>query len=252
MMFKRKFRSRPWKKSRRGKFSRRVGRRTFQSRVRKVIMKTAETKYYDIGVQDNQLYHNLGHGVGLVPPTGVESLPALFNPWALIEKGTDRMDRIGDKITPRGMSLKMFLANKADRVNTCIRIIVAILPKTTDGGAITTYAYNPFQIANYGVMNNNILLPADKDKGVKFLYDKVHRMAPQQFNHFNEGKEYTKVIKLWIRRKRSRDIVFSTYTQNIVNKPLAVYAIPYEQFGTLQTANVASVTSLMRLYYKDI
>jgi len=240
------------KRTRRGRFSRRLGRRNFQSRVRKAILKTAETKYFDIGVQDNQLYHNLGHGVGMVPPTTVESLPALFNPWLEITQGTTRLQRIGDKITPRGMSLKFFLANKADRPNTMIRIIVAILPKVV-GGNITTYQYNPFQIANQGIMNNNMLLPADKDKGVKFLYDRIHRLGTQQRNtEGNFGREMTKNIKLWIKRKRSRDIIFDTTSNDIVNKPLAVYAIPYEQFSTLQTDNIASITSLMRMYYKDV
>jgi len=253
MPFKRKYRSRPYKKTRRGKFSRRVGRRNFQSRVRKAILKTAETKYFDIGVQDNQLYHNLGHGVGMVPPTTVESLPALYNPWLNILQNNTRFGRNGDKITPRGMSLKFFIANKGDRPNTMVRIIVAILPKVV-GGAITTYQYNPFQIANQGIMNNNLLLPADKDKGVKFLYDRIHTINPAMTEHQpNTGdKEKTKVVKLWIKRKRSRDIIFDTTSNDIVNKPLAVYAIPYEQYSTLQTANVASITSLMRMYYKDV
>jgi hypothetical protein len=134
-----------------------------------------------------------------------------------------------------------------------VRIIVAILPKVV-GGNITTYQYNPFQIANQGIMNNNMLLPADKDKGVKFLYDRIHRIggqlpgAPSNFSN----KEQTKNIKLWIKRKRSRDIIFDTTSNDIVNKPLAVYAIPYEQFSTLQTDNIASITSLMRMYYKDV
>ncbi len=59
--------------SRRGRFSRQQGHLKFQSQVLKVILKTAETKHYDIGVQDNQLYHDLGHGVRQVPPLGIET-----------------------------------------------------------------------------------------------------------------------------------------------------------------------------------
>jgi len=240
--------------TRRGRSNRRRGPRNFQSRVRKAILKTAETKYFDIGVQDNQLYHNLGHGVGFVPPTTVESLPALYNPWLNIVQNNTRFGRIGDKITPRGMSLKFFYANKIDRPNSMVRIIVAILPKVV-GGIITTYQYNPFQIANQGIMNNNMLLPSDKDKGVKFLYDRIHRMpSANQIAQANGvgSREMTKNIKLWIKRKRSRDIIYDTTSNDIINKPLAVYAIPYEQFSTLQTDNIGSITSLMRMYYKDV
>jgi len=241
------------KRTRTGKFSQTPVRRSFQSQVKDVLMRKAETKYYDIGVQDNQLYHNLGHGVGLVPPTGVESLPALYNPWLDILKGTDRFNRIGDRISPVGMSLKFFIANKGDRPNTMVRIIVAILPKVV-GGIITDYAFNPFQAANQGIMNNHLLLPADKDKGVKFLYDKIHTIGyPGVTSEGSFGlREKTKCVNLWIKRKQSRDIIYDTTSNDIVNKPLAVYAIPYEQYSTLQTANIASITSLMRMYYKDV
>jgi hypothetical protein len=97
------------------------------------------------------------------------------------------------------------------------------------------------------------MLPADKDRGVKFLYDRIHLAGTNQKN-ITGGytKEPTKVVKLWIKRKRSSDIVYSTFTQDIVNKPLAVYMIPYEQYSTATTSNVASFAMTMRMYYKDL
>lgn len=212
-------------------------------------MKTTETKYYDIGLENAQLYHNLGYG-GLLPPTTITSVPELFDPWSKILKGTNRMNRIGDKITPRGMSLKFYLANKEDRPNTMVRLIVAILPKVVDD-IVTDYDnFNPFQITNEGTLNNHMILPADKDRGVTFLYDRIIRMPSGQ--RWNGVKEPTKIVKLWIRRKRSRDIVYSTGTQQIVNKPLAIFLLPYEQYSTAQTSNVASFSCAMRMYYKDV
>jgi len=223
----------------------------FQSRVKKVLLKTAETKYYDIGVQNVQLYHNCGEFITLFP--GYEtSIVNWFNPWAKILKGTERLNRIGDRITPRGMSLKMMLANKVDRPNTQYRIIVATLPKVI-AGVITTARFDPFQKANNGTCDNVLLLPADKDKGVKFLYDKIHILPSGQRN--NGGtyeKERTKTIKLWIKRKRASDIIFDTTSTDIVNKPLAIYVIPYEQYDSLETDNIASITGFMRMYYKDV
>jgi hypothetical protein len=42
-------------------------------------------------------------------------------------------------------------------------------------------------------------------------------------------KELQTVLKLWIKRKRSRDIVYGDTALDMVNnlKPLAIYAIPY-------------------------
>jgi len=214
-------------------------------------MKTAETKYFDIGVQNVELYHNCGEFITLFP--GFEtSIVNWFNPWSKILKGTDRLNRIGDKITPRGMALKMFLANKADRPNNQYRVIVATLPKVFNG-SITTARFDPFQRANQGTCDNTLLLPADHDKGVKFLYDKIHKLTQVRgVGGTSVGKEMTKTIKLWIKRKRAREIIFDTTSADIINKPLAIYVIPYEQYSTLETDNIASVTGFMRMYYKDV
>jgi len=254
MPYKRKYRSRPWKKSRRGKYSRMRGRPNLKALIRKVLNKTAETKYYDIVTENRQLYHNLG-GNGTSIPLSVTSLTPWFNPWANIAEGSRRYERIGSKISPRGMSLKIYLANKFDRPHTQIRLIVAILPKVI-GSTITTQQFDPFQVANAGLGGNNMLWPADTDEGVRFLYDKIHKIDNMgSFTSAPGGgyaKECTKYVKLWIKRKRSRPIIYNDEDNQIVNKPLAVYAIPYEQYSTLTTDNIASLAGTMRMYYKDI
>lgn len=232
----------------------RINRQSFQTRVNRVINKKTETKYFDLGVENNQLYHNLGWGTSLIPPTVCSSISNWFNPWINIGQGTSRFTRIGDEISPRGMLLKMFLANKIDRPNVQYRIIVARLPKIYNG-SITTLSFDPFQAANAGTCGNLQLLPADKDKGVKFYYDRIHRMPSQQFSNIDgpgTKKEITKTVKLWIKRKRAGKIRFDTNGNTLVNSPVAIYVLPYEQFSTLTTDNVASVTGFMRMYYKDV
>lgn len=239
--------------TRRGKYSRRAGARSFRSRVTQVLMKKAETKYFDIGFEDRQLYHNLGSEPsppGVVIPVNVTSSSDWFNPWAKIQQGTLRLNRIGDKITPRGMSLKLYLATKADRPNTMFRVIVAILPKEL-AGVVTTNVFDPFQIANNGTLGNNMLFPPDTDEGVKFLYDRIHKVGLNQVEAV-ANKEKTKQVRLWIKRKRSSTIVYNTAGNTIVNKPLAVYCIPYEQYSTLTTDRVGSWAGFMRMYYKDV
>lgn len=236
-------------KRRRGRYSRR--RMSFKARVKKVVMKLTETKYFDIATENRQLYHNLG-GNGSTIPLSVTSLTPFFNPWLNIQEGSQRFQRIGDKIMPVGMALRLWLANKQDRPNTMVRVIVAVLPKVI-GTTVTTEQFDPFQISNMGGNGNNLIWPPDKDAGVKFLYDRIHRMGPQQAtNALGAAKEFTKVVRIWIRRKKSRNIVFNTVDTTLINKPLAVYVIPYEQFSTLTTDNIMSMAGHMRMYYKDI
>lgn len=242
------------KRTQRGKYVRRVGARSFQSRVNRVLMKKTETKFFDIGVQDQQLYHNLGWGTSLIPPTVVTSIPLWFNPWINILQGTGRFNRIGDDIMPRGMKINIFIANKHDRPNTQYRVIVARIPKLFNG-IITTASFDPFQAPNQGLCGNTHMLPADHDKGVKFLYDRVHRPSTQSWTAGNAGwvsKEFTKEIKLWIKRKKTNKIKYDTTSTTIVNNPVAIYVLPYEQYSTLTTDNIASLSGFMRMYYKDI
>lgn len=242
---------RSYKRSRRGKYNRRLGNRSFQSRVTKVLMKTAETKFFDIGDENVQLWHNNGTVAG--PTNTMGSLQTIFNPWADIPQGTQRYARIGDKITPRGMALKLWLSNKLDRPNCTYRVVVLRAPKTITN-LVTTYNVNPFQEANLGGTGNSMLRPIDHDKGFRALYDKIFHVQAGVSGTLaatSTNREYHKVVKLWIKRKRSRAIQFGD-NGIIVNNPLMVFVWAYDSYGTLTTDNIASCAYWSRLYFKDI
>lgn len=152
------------------------------------------------------------------------------------------------------MSIRMMLYNRSDRPSMHFRVVVAILPKIFGGSIVTSQFANTFQISNQGTCNNTMLLPADQDAGVKFLYDKLHYPSNGFVAARAAGgltKEPTKCVKLWIKRKKAGPIVFDTTNSTLVNRPLAIYVIPYESFGTSQLDNVARVDGFLRMYYKD-
>lgn len=210
-------------------------------------MKTAETKNYRIANENHQLYHNTG-------TTGYAySGPILFNPWRYIPLGTNNHQRVGDSITPRGMSLRLWMANKQDRPNLLYRVLVLVMPKSYNGIAVTGGSMDigtPFQ---NGANGNYMTMPIDTEKGIKVLYDKVFR---NELGNCNTGtgvmKECHLFKKLWIKRKRSNNIMFDTAGVEIINKPLNIYVIPYDSYGTLTTDNVASCAWTATLYYKDV
>ncbi len=210
-------------------------------------MKNTETKFYESGLDNMQLYHNKGFAI-LVPGAVPSSIPFLFNFWSNITPGSGRDQRIGDKIMPRGMSLNLFIANKQDRPNARWRVMICTVPKEYNGTVTGSANFDPFQNTGTG---NRLLLAPDHDKGVKVLYDRIHLPANYQ-EKSNLDKEKAKVISLWIKRKNAKPIVFNQALQQIVNRPIAVYIIPYEQYSTLETDNIASVSARARVYYKDI
>jgi len=235
----------------RGK-SRRTRKQTnFNRKVKKAVLKTAETKFFNIGLENEQLYHNCG-SFELLYPGYVMAIDHFFNPWLEIVKGTARDQRIGDKIVPVGIKLNLWIANKYDRPCIEYRVIVAELPRNI-GADVTTSRFNPFQVPDHYAEGNVLLLPRDSDRGIRFLYDKIIKMEATGSANWSVGgihRETHKTIKLYIKQKRGT-ITYNSSVASITAKPLAVYVIPYEQYSTLNTDNIASCAGYMTLIYKD-
>lgn len=241
----------------RGKYARRTGQGNFQSRVKKAVLRTAETKYYDVAEENVNLYHNIGYSSTL-PVAGANpgSMSQFFNPWSDIPQGTGRNNRIGDKIYPRGMSIKLWLANKLDRPNVMYRVIVLRCPKSVENTIVTYNNRYPFELATLGSTGNAMLLPLDKDRGFKAYYDKVinnNTGYSARISGSFLGAESHKMVRLWIKSKKGANtIVFGQSNSGIVNNPLLLYVIPYDSYGTLISDNIASCSYYMRMYYKDV
>ena len=242
---KRSFRRRSYRRKTRGKYS-------LKRTVKRILNKTTETKYFDIASENSQLYHNVGMSGGAIAPTTIYSNPTFFNPWSDIPPGTGRANRVGDKITPLSMSLKLWIANKDDRPNLMYRVIVARMPKAIGPTLVTSSNVDIFQAAQLGASGNNMVLPIDHDKGIKPYYDRTFTLInPTFFQTANQRKEIAKLIKIKIKRKKASNIIFDSVSQNIVNSPLSLFVIPYDAYGTLETDNVASYSFHARMYYKD-
>lgn len=232
------------------RYGRRTGRQSFQARVKKVLMKNTETKFYQIGLEDKNLYHDVGNGTG--PTTDQKAL--LFNPWTNIDKGTAAHERIGDKIVPRMMVCRLWLANKADRPNILYRVIVARLPKIYGGSATSGTNLDLFRADNLSSNGNTLCGMIDNEKGIRAYYDRVFSNEIGFTTTAGSGvsnRECHKFLRIKIKRKGARPIVYES-GGGIVNNPVAIYVIPYDSYGTLQTDNIASCALTTRLYYKDI
>lgn len=245
------------KRSRRGKYFRKGRRPSFRVRVKRAILKTVETKYLSIGTENTQLYHDVGNFAGPTTNQGA----TLFDPWQFVNQGTTYKTRVGDQLIPRGISIKFWMANKLDRPNVIYRILVVVLPRTI---GTTVPAYNNvdlFKATDVGTNNTTIIADVDKEKVKKVLYDKLVRneagysaasTGTEAAPGANmKGKEKHCVKKLWIKGKNQRMIKYTNGTNQHQNNYLAVYVIPYDSYGTLQTDNIASLAYFAKLYWKD-
>lgn len=234
------------------KYGRRMGRRTFQSRVKSIVMKNTETKMLQVGVENKQLYHDVGGATG--PSTN--QFPIEFNPWRLVVQGSTSTTRIGDKIMPRMMVCRLWLANKGDRPNITYRIIVARVPKAINGVLTTGTNIDLFKADHVGTNGNTLCGFIDNDKGIRAYYDRMISVEgkPGQritaLDTFNVAETHV-FRKFVIKKKNARPILYEAGGQ-VVNNPIGIWVIPYDSFGTLQTDNIASCALTFRLYYKDL
>lgn len=196
------------------------------------------------GLENVQLYHDVGNGIG--PTTNQKAL--VFDPWLNLVQGVSKSTRIGDKVTPVGYKLRLWFANKPNFIDVLYRLIVVILPRAIGTVAVSPTNVDLFRATDIGTNNSTMCGHIDKETVKKVLYDKTFRL--QNSSGF-DTKEVHMIKKLYFKTKRARPIEYINNSNVHKNNFLAVYLIPYDSWGTLQTDNIASCAYIDRIYYKD-
>lgn len=242
---KRKWSRKSWKTSRRGKYSRRYRTRSFQSRVKKAILKTAETKYFMGSGEQSQCYHDRGNSNAGLLTSNQGSF--VFNPWYQITKGTTISQRIGDEVYPRGMALRLLYNAASDKPAQFVRLIVAVIPKIVNGVIMDG--------SNFDLMDssgsNDTVSGMIKREGVKVLYDKVFTLQPQGVRAAPEVGDSRFFKKLYIKSKRGGKL---TWQQDgmLANKPVGIWCVPYNKYDEQRLAMLGVLSYTYKLYFKDI
>lgn len=202
----------------------------FASAVRKVVLKTAESKHKDYNYSKTELYHNV------------------VNWWEINDKtstlfpveGTGDDERIGDQINLSGFSFKFLFGQKGDRPNVTWRMAVVEVPQDY------TYSYATL----FDSVTGNTMLDSINSDGVKVLHQKWFK--PMNIITYGQagGDEYTFVRKLWIPRKKL--LKFQNNNSSLHNdKKLLLCIAPYDAYGSLVSDNIAYAQFWQRTYYKD-
>lgn len=203
-----------------------------------------------IGKENLELYHDVGFGSG---PTSYQ-FPIEWNSWNAIGQGNTSSTRVGEKITPRMMVVRLWLANKSDRPNIIYRIIVAKIPKTIAGTLITGTNIDLFRADHLGTNGNTICGFINSEKGIRAYYDRIISVEGRPGQRVVSadtfyGAETHRFVKFVIKRKRSNTLLYNG--NDLVNNPIGIWVIPYDSYGTLQTDKIASCAMTLRMYYKD-
>lgn len=255
-----RYRSRS-RRYRRGKRGLRRRAKRFASRVRRVVLRTAETKYSE-GVWGADVYWMQGANAGVSLGNNFGAVG--FNPWAAISQGTGQGNRVGTEIIARGMKVRWTYVQSTatDYAPHFIRIIVVVLPKLISGSAVTSTNMPLFTSGTYVFASSIPVLNAMPDTDtVKVLYDKVKRVdqpnsvsvgtvgAPSA-NFY--GTSFVSHGKFYLKTKRGNGkLAWEQDGTTLKNRPIAIYCLPYTYGALGASTKMGYFGASWRLYFKD-
>lgn len=229
----------------RGKYTQKRNRRAFQSRVKAVIMKTAETKYVMAAGENSLLYHDRGEVSAGLLTTNQGAI--IWNPWFAITRGDTVSNREGDQIYPRGMAIRLLYSNDGQRPSQFVRIIVAVIPKIVSGVITNGSNYDLLDAAG----SNDTVTGMIKKEGVTVLYDKTFTVQAPAIRANPTTGDGRLFKKLFIKSKRGSKLSWQQ-DGTLSNKPLGVWVVPYDQFSSLRSDIIGNCSYTYKLYFKDV
>lgn len=215
------------------------GKSSLVSLIKKVALKQTETKYNHYTVENIQLNHNSGN-----MKTGL-----LYCTQGITDTGTGSSafaNRVGDEIIARGISIKLWIANKLDRPNVMYRLIV--------------FKYQAMSVPTSsalfkGAIGNKIMDDLDKEY-ITPVYQKIFNLqvgysaAATATAGDTDGKEAHRYLNVWIPLKDKKiHYVDGGSLPKFID--YGFYLIPYDSYGTLITDVIASYSYQYKLYFKD-
>ncbi len=168
---------------------RKTGKKTsFAAKVKKVVMKTGETNRLNISWNKIELFHNV---------LSLSQMLHLNAPSVLPQAGPGQSDRIGDRMSSLGWTVRMLIGQKVDRPNVNFRWFTISIPKGTNLVGINL-PYN----AIFENVTGNILLDDIQKDIVRVIA--TGYMRPNQAGLAATGNdEYTFTKWLFIPHKKT-------------------------------------------------
>lgn len=217
-------------------------RKSLTRLISKVMLKKCETKDTHRILENEQLYHNVP-----IVQTGF-----LTTNQGIGDADTGTLNyasRIGNEIVLRGLSMKIWLANKLDRPNVMYKIIV--YRYKIDGSGYTNPPYLSQGTSNYMIRD----LDTDQFKILKVKYVNLQTgfsAVPSTTSLGDQnGVECHKFVRFWIPFKNQKYKYKSDGSGIGAYWDIGLSITTYDSYGTLTTDNIASYALSHKLYFKD-
>lgn len=235
---KKPYKKMPYKKKMYRKKS--YGKKSLVNLIRTVSLKQSETKNTHQIFENVQLYHNVVNVIST-------SLLYLEQGIKDDDTGLQKFDcRIGDEVVARGISLKLWFANKLDRPDVMYRVVVfKYRSNTAINSALDPYVSQG--TANFMIRDFNV----EKFKIIKTFRFKISTSAQRITSTDTfQGAEGHRAINMWIPLKNKK-IKYEDGGQSPLFIDYGFSVVAYDSYGTLTTDNIASIAFNRKFYFKD-
>lgn len=204
------------------------------SLIKQVSLKNVETKTVH-KIEENI---NINHNSGYIFTNLLRTTQGLTDTDTGL---TAFSNRLGDEIMARGISIKLWIANKRDRPNVMYRMGIF----KYQSGSIPTLS----QLFT-GANPNRMMDKLDKEY-ITIVYQKMfnlqNNIAFSDATHTREAHTYRKIyINL-----KNKKITYNNGGSNPKFIDYGFFIVPYDSYGTLATDNIASFAYEQQLYFKD-
>jgi len=150
-------------------------------------------------------------------------------------------NRLGDEVVARGISIKLWIANKRDRPNVMYRMGVF----KYQAGSIPTLA----QI--FTGANGNRMMDKMDNEYITIVYQKTFNLQNNiAFADASHTREAHTFRKIWIPLKNKK-LIYNNGGSVPKFIDYGFFIVPYDSYGTLITDNIASFAYEQQLYFKD-
>lgn len=236
-MYKKKYMMRKPRRTLKRRISRK--KRSITGLISKIMLKKCETKNTHSISENNTLYHN-GESIvaGMLQTNqGIGDAQAGVSSFA---------SRVGDQVTARGISVKIWLANKLDRPNVMYRITIFRYGQT-----LTT----PTTVYASQSSSNIMLRDYDTDK-IRVIKTKIiNCQVGTSHSVVSQGtwtpREAHKLVKFWIPLKNKNIKYLADNSAVPTFSDYGVSIAAYDSYGTLTTDAISSYAINYKFYFKD-
>lgn len=214
-------------------------RKSLTTLIKKVSLKQCETKNTHNILENLQLFHNSQYILQ-------SNLLSCNQGVGDTNAGTTYNScRLGDEVIARGISIKLWFANKLDRPNVMYKVMIVQFQSRTFPNDIF-----------FSQGSTNIMLRDFNNEKYKLIYSKTfncqvgYSAAVTALAGDTDGREAHKFLKIWIPLKNKR-IVYDEASTMPRDKDYALVVCCYDSFGTTPIDNIATFAVNTKFYFKD-